>query len=305
LVIETQSLTKTFRDKCALAAVNLQVAPGIGFGLIGPNGAGKTTLIKILLGLTHRSSGIVRVLEQEPGSVSALRRIGYLPEQYQIPDHFTPLSYLASLGRLRRLPRHLVQQRGSELLNQLGLPGSVWKKAVGKYSKGMRQRLGLAGVLLAEPELLVLDEPMDGLDPIGRADVRGVLEGEIRRGTTVFLNSHVLSDTEKLCSEVALLHEGQIIYSGPIAGISKPCGFTARVKNAPGLNEHALAVGFLVLSVSDLDLQLSFNCETPEVFTRALSQLLAVGAILLEAQPIQDDLEKFFRTQVENLPRGL
>src|SRR4051794_40974876 len=181
LAIETLDLSKTYRDGWfgqraipALAGVTLSVPRGEIFGLLGPNGAGKTTLIKILLGLVNKSGGDAGLLGRPAGDRKARRHIGYLPEHHRIPHHLTGNTALEYYGSLSNMPMSAIRRRQPELLEMVGL--ARWGKTlVRKYSKGMLQRLGLAQAMMHDPELLILDEPTDGVDPVGRAEIRDIL----------------------------------------------------------------------------------------------------------------------------------
>ena len=200
LAIQTRDLSKTYRDGWfgrrrvqALAGVSLSVNRGEIFGLLGPNGAGKTTLIKILLGIVHKSSGEAEMLGRPAGHRVTRRKIGYLPEHHRIPHHLNGNTALEYYGGLSNLSVREVRSRRPKLLEMVGL-GRWGKTLVRKYSKGMLQRLGLAQAMLHDPELLVLDEPTDGVDPVGRAEIREVLARLKSEGKTIFLNSHLLQE---------------------------------------------------------------------------------------------------------------
>ncbi len=193
----------------ALKGIDLQVKRGEVFGLLGPNGAGKTTLIKTLLGIVRRSSGEAFLLGEAAGSREARRKIGYLPENLTFPAHHTATRALRFYGRLSQLPEPTIRKRSEELLELVGLAGRE-RELARTYSKGMRQRLGLAQAMLHEPELLILDEPTDGLDPVGRSEIRKLINGLKDQGKTVFLNSHILQEVELVCDRVAILAGGQL-----------------------------------------------------------------------------------------------
>ncbi len=197
----------------ALRGVSLQANAGEVFGLLGPNGAGKTTLIKVLLGVVKPSSGQVSLFGEAVGSAAARRRVGYLPESLCIDPHHTARSALRYYGRLSRMSRRDIDRRSDELLDLVGLSGRD-KESVRRFSKGMRQRLGLAQSLMHDPDLLVLDEPTDGLDPVGRSEVRNVIDRLREEGKTIFLNSHILQEVELVCSRVAIMSQGIIRGSG-------------------------------------------------------------------------------------------
>jgi ABC-2 type transport system ATP-binding protein len=217
-------LSKTYRDpmtlrpSVAVDGVSLELKRGEIFGLLGPNGAGKTTTFKMVLGLARPTSGTVRLDGRDPRDPAARRRLGYLPENPCFYDHLTATEYLELAGSLFELPREEHRARGAELLERLGLAPHA-AKALRKFSKGMTQRLGLAQALLNRPSLVVLDEPMSGLDPIGRAEVKQILREERSRGATVLLSSHVLAETETLCDRVGILKSGRLVDVGSVPGL--------------------------------------------------------------------------------------
>jgi len=222
LAIDVQQLSKTYREGLivrrihpALKNVSLEVKAGEVFGLLGQNGAGKTTLIKVLLGILHPTNGIAQVLRQPAGSKAARRKIGYLPENLVFPRHHTGRSALYFYGRLSEMTDAQIAAREQELFDLVSLQGRQ-NEAVRRYSKGMRQRLGLAQAMLHDPDLLILDEPTDGLDPMGRSQIRDVLDKLKQRGKTVFLNSHILQEVELICDRVAIMALGQLRGIGTI-----------------------------------------------------------------------------------------
>lgn len=215
-VVEVEDLRKTYREGLirrksvdALRGVSLQVAKGEIFGLLGPNGAGKTTLIKVLLGIVRKTGGEATMLGFRAGDRRGRVRVGYLPESHRIPRHLTGYTALDYYGGLSRMPLSKIRDRRDSLLEMVGLEG--WGKSpVKTYSKGMLQRLGLAQAMLHEPELLILDEPTDGVDPVGRKKIREVLFELKDQGCTVFLNSHLLQELELVCDRVAILDKGLV-----------------------------------------------------------------------------------------------
>lgn len=218
--IEAQGLTKRYRDHEALQGLDLAVPQGSAFGLIGANGAGKTTCVKILLDVVRPTEGEVRVLGGHPSDVSVRRRLGYLPERLQLPGGWTALAFLRSVARLKGLPP---SRECEVLLERLGLSGDANRK-LRTFSKGMGQKVGLAAALLGSPSLLILDEPTDGIDPMGRILVRDVLAEERRRGATIFLNSHLLSETERICDRIGILAGGKMVRQGPRADLQRGSG---------------------------------------------------------------------------------
>ncbi len=221
-VIRVDDLHKTYREGVfkrrkvnALAGVSLEVPRGKIYGLLGPNGAGKTTLIKILLGIVRKSSGDATVLGGPAGEVASRRRIGYLPENHRIPRHLTGRTALEYYGCLSGLSVAEVRRRSPALLDRVGLKGRERDRVSG-YSKGMQQRLGLAQAMLHTPELIILDEPTDGVDPVGRKQIREVLKGLADDGTSIFLNSHLLQEIELVCESVAILTKGSVRKTGSV-----------------------------------------------------------------------------------------
>lgn len=224
--VSVSDLKKTYsigllrrRKVKALQGVTFDVQPGEIFGLLGPNGAGKTTLIKVLLGLVKRTGGQAKVLDLPAGNRQGRMRIGYLPENHRIPRHLTGNTALEYYGQLSHMPLREIRAKRAELLDSVGL--AKWGNAtVASYSKGMLQRLGLAQAMLHDPELLILDEPTDGVDPVGRARIRETLFRLKERGTTVFLNSHLLQELELVCDHVAILQAGLLRHVGPIEDLT-------------------------------------------------------------------------------------
>jgi ABC-2 type transport system ATP-binding protein len=225
--IDVRDLQKTYRQGWlgrrsihALRGVTLRVERGEIFGLLGPNGAGKTTFLKILLGIIRRSSGEASLLGRNAGSRHSRQLIGYLPEHLRIPPHHNAYTALDLYGQMSQLPARVIRAKRDALLDSVGLLERA-RDSVKKYSKGMLQRLGLAQALLHDPELIFLDEPTDGLDPVGRSHVRNVL-GELKRqGKTIFLNSHILQEVELVCDRVAIMDQGQLRFIGPVEEVTR------------------------------------------------------------------------------------
>jgi ABC-2 type transport system ATP-binding protein len=215
-VIAIDQLAKTYRSYfwsgraiSALRGVSLQVSPGEVFGLLGPNGAGKTTLIKILLGVVRATGGKASLFGYPAGSIQARQRVGYLPESLRIDRHHSARSALRYYGQMSRLSHSQITERMDPLLKLVGLEQRD-REPVRRFSKGMYQRLGLAQALMHDPDLLILDEPTDGLDPVGRSEVRRLLLELKGRGKTIFLNSHILQEVEMVCDRVAIMSHGEV-----------------------------------------------------------------------------------------------
>ncbi|MGH7222241.1 MAG: ABC transporter ATP-binding protein, partial [Gemmataceae bacterium] len=208
----------------ALRGVSLTVERGEIFGLLGQNGAGKTTLIKILLGITNLTEGAARLLDEPVGTAVVRRRIGYLPEDHRFPDYHTAVSLLDFYGALLDVPRGVRVKRIPEVLELVGLKGRMHYK-IRTYSKGMKQRLGLAQALMHEPEIIFLDEPTDGVDPVGRRHIRDMMQALKHEGKTIFLNSHLLGEVEQICDRVAILQRGELIRQGAITSLTRQKGY--------------------------------------------------------------------------------
>jgi ABC-2 type transport system ATP-binding protein len=220
--LSVSSLSKTYRTGLlrrstvqALDGISLAVEEGAIFGLLGPNGAGKTTLVKILLGLVRPSGGTARLFGRPAGTPAARHRIGFVPENHRFPGFFTATQTLHAYGRLADVPRAKRNDRIPQLLDRLALDGRGDTK-VKTFSKGMLQRLGLAQALLNEPDLLFLDEPTGGVDPVGRRAIRDIVLELRDEGKTIFLNSHLLSEVEKVCTQIAILRDGTLVRRGSV-----------------------------------------------------------------------------------------
>jgi ABC-2 type transport system ATP-binding protein len=214
--IHVEKLSKTYTEglvfrkrREALREVSFEVQRGEIFGLLGGNGAGKTTFIKILLGIIRRSQGVATILGYPAGDIRARKRVGYLPENLRVSRHLTAMTALEYYGHLSNVPTRVIRERRGPLLERVGLAPRA-NDPVRNYSKGMLQRLGLAQAMLHDPDIFVLDEPTDGLDPLARSQVRGYLAELKQQGKTVFLNSHILQEVELICDRVAILDRGNL-----------------------------------------------------------------------------------------------
>jgi ABC-2 type transport system ATP-binding protein len=208
--IVTQGLKKTFGDKVAVADLTMEVERGEVFGFLGPNGAGKTTAVKMLLGLISPTAGKGEVLGAALGVPQVRSKVGFLPEHFRFHDWLTATEFLNLHGELYHMPGERLRSRVPELLELVGLEGHA-EKRLRAFSKGMLQRIGLAQSLLNDPELVFLDEPTSGLDPVGRRLVRDIIRDLSNGGTTVFLNSHLLSEVEITCDRVAFIRQGEVL----------------------------------------------------------------------------------------------
>jgi len=214
--IDLADVAKTYKGKIeALKGIQMRIRTGEVFGLLGPNGAGKSTLVKILMTVIRPTRCKGTMLGEPIGSQGVLRRIGYLPEHHRFPNYLTGAQVLDFYAALTEVPRSDRKRRIPELLELVGMQDWGTTK-VSRYSKGMRQRVGIAQALMNDPDIILLDEPPDGVDPVGRRDIREILAELKRRGKTVFLNSHLLSELEMVCDRVAILVQGEVAQQGTI-----------------------------------------------------------------------------------------
>jgi len=216
LVIDLKGVEKRYgRRVHALKGIDLQVHGGEVFGLLGPNGAGKSTLVKCMLTVVKPNHASGTLLGKPIGDKPTLGRVGYLPEHARFPKHLTGRQVVSFYGMMAKMPRSVCEKRTDELIDLVGAHDYADRK-VGGYSKGMQQRIGLAQAMVNDPDLVVLDEPTDGVDPVGRRDIREVLKQIRDRGKTVFINSHLLSELEVVCDRVAILVKGEVAQQGKI-----------------------------------------------------------------------------------------
>ncbi len=226
-VLKVDDLQKTFmrgllrRKTTALHGITFAVEQGEVFGFLGPNGAGKTTAIKILMGLIFPTGGRASVFGAPIGDLRAKARVGYLPENPYFYDYLSLVELLHMVGRIHGLDARTRRTRASALIEQVGLAHAA-KRPLRSYSKGMLQRAGLAQALMGDPDLVVLDEPMSGLDPLGRKEVRDLMVELRRRGKTVFFSTHILSDASMLCDRVAIIFRGRLHDVGPLGSLLSP-----------------------------------------------------------------------------------
>jgi ABC-2 type transport system ATP-binding protein len=311
LVIRTEGLTKDFttgvfrpRPYRALDGLTFDVQPGEIFGLLGPNGAGKTTTLKLLLQLLFPTAGRAELLGRPAGDVDARRRLGYLPEHPYFYDYLTAEELLEYFGRLFGLDPGARAKRASALLDEVGI-GAERRLALRKFSKGMLQRVGLAQAMLNDPELLILDEPMSGLDPIGRRDVRNLIARLHAEGRTILFSSHILSDAESLCSRVAILAKGRLAASGALRDLLSEHvrGWEILVRGLDEKGRAMLASRGLTASplAGGLSQILLPASSRPE---ELIAQLAAAGASLVSAASQVETLEDVFVRSTEATGEG-
>ena len=303
--IRTEGLSKHYtvgfwrsRPYVALDGLDLQVAPGEVFGFLGPNGAGKTTTLKLLMQLIFPTRGRAEILGRPVGDVAVRRRIGYLPENPFFYDNLTAeelLTYFATLFGYRGQER---MARVARMLDEVGL-GAERRFQLRKYSKGMLQRVGLAQALVNDPEVIFLDEPMSGLDPIGRREVRDIILRLRDRGTTIFFSSHILGDAETLCSRVGILAQGKLIAAGNVSDLV-PFRIRGWDLVVSGLGAGAVAEldagGAVTRQIADVRYQVILP-ETTSL-EMAIARITTLGGQLVSVNPVRDTLEDFFMARV-------
>jgi ABC-2 type transport system ATP-binding protein len=309
--IRTHNLTKDYqvgfwrpRPYRALDALSLDVAPGDVFGFLGPNGAGKTTTLKLLMQLVFPTSGEAEILGRKVGDVAVRRRIGYLPENPYFYDHLTAEELLTYYAQLFEIPAADRRRRVTAMLDRLGIGGER-RLQLRKFSKGMLQRVGLAQALLNEPEVIFLDEPMSGLDPLGRRDVRALMLELRDQGRTIFFSSHILSDAEVLCSRVAIVAKGRLAASGRLADLQEFAvqGWELVVSGLPpAILDRLRASVRRVTAITGDRFAIDLPADTQP--DRLLTELMAAGATLVSLNPVRETLEDLFVRRVAAVGEG-
>jgi ABC-2 type transport system ATP-binding protein len=310
-VVEIENLTKDYevgfwrkRKVRALDGLTLSVEGGEIFGFLGANGAGKTTTLKLLMRLIYPTAGQARILGRDINDVQMHARIGYLPENPYFYDYLTArelLSYFAELFGYSRTARKRV---AGELLARVYLDEKSWDKQLRKYSKGMLQRVGLAQALVNNPEIVFLDEPMSGLDPIGRRQVRDLIASLRAKGTTVFMCSHILSDIEVLCDRVAILNRGWLSETGTLEELRQRAGEDRRIEimiagtTAEKLSSVSPALDGAQITPTASGARIEVADERD--VDAALAALRIAGGRLVSVQPVRQSLEELFVREVES-----
>jgi ABC-2 type transport system ATP-binding protein len=277
----------------AVRGVSFAVERGDIFGFLGPNGAGKTTTIKMLTGLIAPTGGTATIFGARVPSPESMKRVGFLPENPYVYPYLTPTEFVELCARLSGLSRRAARDRTRTVLDQVGVLYAA-DRPVGKLSKGMVQRTGLAAALVADPELLILDEPMSGLDPVGRKDVRDLILDERRRGRTIFFSTHILSDVETLCDRVTILRGGEVVVSGRLEELLKRDGRRTDIVLAQATSELEEALAAAGHTVRRLGDRLVVEAEGEAAVRAVLERALAAGANLVEATPRHETLEDLF-----------
>jgi ABC-2 type transport system ATP-binding protein len=301
LAIEINALRKTYRtgffktsEKVGLHGLTLQVNEVEVFGCLGPNGAGKSTTLKLLTGLTFPTSGHARILGRDVNDPTVKAEIGFLPEQPYFYDYLTPTELLDYYAQLSGVSADVRRRRVPEMLERVGLTNAA-KTQLRKFSKGMLQRVGIAQAIVHDPKIVFLDEPMSGLDPIGRHEVRDLIASLHDEGKTVFFSTHILSDAEALCDRVAVLHEGQL------RGVCVVAELVAQQRGKVEITWEAAAE---IAALRDAEGYRRAGQTTRAVFPEqrayeVIEALRVAGARLISVEPLQGSLEEYFLKHVD------
>ncbi len=300
VVLRAEGLEKTFRKPFtrrrveAVRGIGFEVARGEIFGFLGPNGAGKTTAIKMLTGLIAPTRGKIEILGQRGPAPDVMARIGFLPETPYVYPYLTPREFVTLCARLSGLSGHVMRERVVEAIDRVGIAQAIDRPARA-LSKGMLQRAALAAALVHDPELLILDEPMSGLDPVGRKEVRDLIMDEKQRGHTVFFSSHILSDVELLCDRVCILRQGKVVVAGTLRELlaeKKKRRSEVTIADAnKGLRDVLLP---MASAMREMGGALVLEVEGEDTVRSVIECALAAGARLEAIAPKRETLEDLF-----------
>ncbi len=299
VVLRATGLAKTYRAPFtgkrveAVRGVSIEVKRGEIFGFLGPNGAGKTTSIKMLMGLVSATAGTMEILGHPAPAPDVMSRVGFLPENPYVFPYLTPREFVTLCGRLSGLAGAALGTRVEKVLERVGMASAI-DRAVAKLSKGMMQRVGLAAALVHDPELLVLDEPMSGLDPVGRKEVRDLIVEEKHRGRTVFFSSHILSDVEMLCDRVTILRRGEVAVAGAMHELLAAGGRRSEVTIGGATEALRAALGELARSSRTVGDRLVMEVDGDEALRSVVEKALHEGARLESVTPKRETLEELF-----------
>ena len=302
-VIQTEKLTKSYGSRIAVNHINLTVEPRQIHGFLGPNGAGKTTTIKMLVGLLRPDSGSLKILGMNAaGDKPKIReRIGYMPELPKFPKHLTGEKLLDVYGRMYNMPKEARRKKIPELVKLVGLEGRG-RDRIGKYSKGMQQRIGIAQALLNDPELVILDEPSIGLDPVGMVEVRDLVKGIVKGGQTVFFSSHLLAEVQQICDHVTIINTGNMLFTGTLEEVaSRASGALTLVVEVQRASDSILqalkALPFATVDANNnvYTLHLKTKDDVRADVSKAVS---AAGGVILRMQEEGGGLEGAFMSLV-------
>lgn len=305
VIVEIERLTKDYevgfwrkRKVRALNDLSLTVERGEIFGFLGANGAGKTTTIKLLMRLMFPTAGTARILGSDISNVKMHRQIGYCPENPYFYDYLTARELLIYFAELFGIPNPERKRRVEELLTRVGLEEKDWNKQLRKFSKGMLQRVGLAQALINEPEIVFLDEPMSGLDPVGRREVRELIADLREKGTTVFMSTHILSDIEALCDRVAIMRGGKLAATGKLDDLLSQKGeqqvFEVNLTNVAAdiLQQDLQNLTGVTITASTNGARVQITDE--KQIDQVLHAARKFGGKLVSVQPVRQSLEELF-----------
>lgn len=286
------------KPKCALHPLHLNIEEGEIFGFLGPNGAGKTTTLKLLMGLVYPTSGSARILGMHINDPRMKAQIGFLPEQPYFYDYLTAGELLEYFAELSGVPARQRRAKVSEVLSRVGLP-DVGKVQLRKFSKGMLQRVGIAQAILHDPKVLFFDEPMSGLDPMGRREVRSLMEQLKQEGKTVFFSTHILSDAESLCDRVAIIHLGELRGVGAVADLTSSVEGKVEVvwqgSDVPAALKCLLTESHITGDTTRA-LVLEANLDA------VIDELRREGIRILSVTPVRTSLEEYFVRKLKPSP---
>lgn len=295
--IETRNLTKRYRGRWfrlravpAADQISLQVPKGSVFGFLGPNGAGKTTTIRCLMGLVQPTSGEAFVLGHPAFETAVRQRIGFLPDSPSFATHLTALEFLHLCGRLLKIDGSARRQRVEEVLDLVEMAPSAKERLAG-FSRGMLQRIGIAQAILNKPELLILDEPLLGLDPLGRETLKNIIRREQEQGATVFLCSHILSDVEKMCDSVGILNKGRLLAAGRLDELLSKRGLSVLV---PKNEEQVVHLLLPICETSRRQDDGSYTFDIAENQTTKVQEMAATFPSSIQVRPHLESLEDYF-----------
>ena len=298
-VLQIEQLAKVFRKPfsgkrvVAVNQIDLTVQRGQIFGFLGPNGAGKTTTIKILTGLIFPTSGKAAIFDRPIPSPDAMANVGFLPENPYVYPYLTPREFVSMCGRLSGVRGGSLAARVEGVIERVGM-GYAIDRAVRTLSKGMLQRVGLAAALVHEPELLILDEPMSGLDPVGRKDVRDIIVEEKKKGRTVFFSTHILNDVETLCDHVCILRQGKVVVSGVLGELLDAEARGSEITLSPARADLREALLKMSLAPRDIAGSLVVDVEGDERSREVLQRAIDLGVTIESVTPKRETLESLF-----------
>ena len=301
-VIEITNLTKDYevgffrkRKVRALDGLSLSIDPGQIFGFLGANGAGKTTTLKLLMRLIFPTTGSAQILGHDIRDVSMHQRIGYLPENPYFYDYLTAREFLDYCAQIFGLPATVRKKRAADLLSRVNLDEKRWDTQLRKFSKGMLQRVGLAQSLVNDPEIVFLDEPMSGLDPVGRREVRDLIAALRDEGKTVFMCSHILSDIEVLCDQVAILKKGRLAQVGYLDELRRKTEGPNRMEViATGTEANSLRKHLPDADIAPTPRGLRIEITSEDEIEKVIAALRQAGGKVVSIQPVKQSLEELF-----------